>query len=170
MDAIARSAVEILRHAIEAEENGHVFYLMAAQSTADEQGRQVFQRLAREELEHKQFLTAQYKAVLQTGLADPSIRLGSPSDLSGDSPIFSAALRARLKDAHFEMTALSIGIQLEANAVAHYREAAQAATDPAVRAFFEELAAWETGHYQALLRQQQALKEDFWAGGGFSPF
>ena len=68
------------------------------------------------------------------------------------------------------MSALSIGIQLEAGAMAYYREAARQSDDPAVRAFFDELADWETGHYHALLRQQEGLKEDYWAAGGFSAF
>jgi hypothetical protein len=36
--------------------------------------------------------------------------------------------------------------------------------------FYSRLARWETGHYHALLKQQEELKEDFWSANGFTPF
>ena len=39
-----------------------------------------------------------------------------------------------------------------------------------IRAFYLELADWETGRYRALLSQQESLKEDYWSDSGFSPF
>ena len=93
-----------------------------------------------------------------------------PADLSGASPIFSEHLKSRLQDAHYEMSALSIGIQLEQSSMAYYKEQAGRHADPAIRAFFEELADWERGHYEALTRQQESLKDDYWYGAGFSPF
>ena len=170
MTAAAASMLEGLKQAIAAEGDGHHFYLMAAASTQDAQGKEIFQRLAAEELDHIRFLRGQYRALLETGRPDPSMRLGPRADLSGASPIFSPALRDRIAEAHFEMTALSVGAQLELAAVTFYRAQATAATDPTVRAFYEELVEWEQGHYQALLLQQDALKEDYWAAGGFSPF
>ena len=41
--------------------------------------------------------------------------------------------------------------------------------DPDVKAFYGQLVDWEQGHYNALLKQHEALKEDYWSGGGFSP-
>ena len=32
------------------------------------------------------------------------------------------------------------------------------------------LVAWESGHYDALIRQQQMLQEDYWRENGFDPF
>jgi len=170
MDQAARSVAEALFAAIRAESDGHSFYKMAATSAQDEKGRQVFEQLASEELEHKRLLTAQYRAVTQTGTIDPTVKLGAPADLSGASPIFSEHIKARLKDAHFEMSALSIGIQLELGSMNYYREQAAQMSDAGVKRFFEELAEWEKGHYEALLRQQDSLKDDYWYGGGFSPF
>jgi rubrerythrin len=156
--------------AIKAESDGYSFYKMAALSARDEKGRQMFEQLADEELDHKRYLTAQYKSVRETGKVDGKVKLGKRADLSGASPIFSDQIKARLQDAQFEMSALSIGIQLEQGSMGYYREQAEKAADPQVRELFEELAAWERGHYDALLRQQEALKDDFWHGGGFSPF
>ncbi|MBN1947448.1 MAG: ferritin family protein [Bradymonadales bacterium] len=159
-----------LQQAIQAEIDGYHFYLMAARSTDDEKGKEVLQQLAQEELEHARFLKAQYQSVITTGSVDGSVRLGKGAELTGPSPIFSEGFRSRLGEAHFEMSALSIGIQLELSAQKFYRDQSQAFEDPFVQQFYQELADWEATHYQALLRQQEALKEDYWAQGGFSPF
>ena len=159
-----------LLEAIRAERDGASFYLMAAQTCDDPLGKKVFQGLAAEELDHQEYLGAQHQSLQTTGRLDSSLKLQHQVDLAGDSPIFSPQIKDRIKDAHFEMSALSIGIQLEQSAIEHYSRAADAAEDPAVAEFFRELVRWETGHHQALLRQQELLKEDYWSSGGYCPF
>jgi rubrerythrin len=170
MNDSQKSLAEGLSKAIKAERDGHSFYKMAASSTQDPKGKEVFAQLADEELDHMQFLMRQYESVLKTGTVDASAKLGPRTDLAGISPIFSESLQTRIKDAHFEMSALSIGIQLELDAMNFYRSQAKASSDSTVTGFYNELAEWESGHYQALLRQQEELKEDYWSAGGFSPF
>ncbi len=170
MNEAAARIAEGLAKAIQTEFDGHNFYLMAAKSTEDEQGRQVFEQLAQEEMAHLRFLELQKRSYERTGKADPEAKLGAPMDLSGENPIFSPRIKDRLGEAHFEMSALSIGIQLEINSETYYREQAENSQDPVVKAFYTDLADWESGHYHALLRQQEALKEDFWAASGFAPF
>jgi rubrerythrin len=159
-----------LMKAISAERDGYSFYMMAAGSTDDEKGKEVFETLAREELDHMNFLRQQYDAILKTGKPDSSLSLGPRKDLTGISPIFSDKLKSRIKDAHIEMSALSIGVQLELDAIRFYKEQAKQTSYPDVKKFYMELADWETGHYNALWEQQQQLKEDYWSAGGFSPF
>jgi rubrerythrin len=161
---------EGLKQAILGELDGHNFYLMAAEKTTDPKGQEVFGRLAAEEMDHYNFLRAHYQSIVETGAPAPAAKLGAPLELSGKSPIFSPALRGRVREAHYEMTALSVGIQLEQNAMNFYRAQAEAAGDKAIKHFYRELADWETGHYRALLRQQEELKDDYWSGGNFSPF
>jgi rubrerythrin len=168
-DATKRMAEGVLA-AMRAETEGHHFYKMAALSTQDEQGKEVFEQLAAEELDHFEFLKKQYGALLETGAPDSTAKLGSRLQLRGESPIFSSSLKGRLGEAHFEMTALSVGIQLELSAQSFYKKQGEEATNDAVRAFFLELAEWEAGHYDALLTQQESLKEDYWAASRFSPF
>ena len=161
---------DALLKAMQAEREGQHFYMMAAQTCEDAKGRAVFEQLAAEELEHARFLKAQYQSVLDTGGPDKSLKLGPPTDLSGPSPIFSEKIRDRIKDAHFEMTALSVGAQLELDAQKYYTEQAAETDDDIIKAFYLELAAWEAGHYRALLAQQDSLKEDYWSASGFAPF
>ena len=165
-----KELAEGLQKAIKAEKYGHSFYLMAAKSTEDAKGQEVFKTLAREELDHMKFLKDQYESILKIGQPDKSLKLGTRTVLTGVSPIFSDKLRSRIKDANFEMTSLSIGIQLEQDAMNYYREQSETVEDPIMKEFYAKLADWETGHYQALLKQQEELKEDFWSSSGFSPF
>ena len=162
--------LEGLLKAIQSERDGHSFYTMAANSTEDVKGKDIFAMLAREELDHMQFLRAQYDSILNTGKPDRSAKLGPRADLSGGFPIFSDGIRARIEQANFEMSALSIGIRLELDAMKFYQSQSKAADDPQIKGFFAELADWESGHYHALLKQQEALKEDYWSAGGFAPF
>jgi len=169
-ESTAGALTEGLLQAMWAEHEGHHFYSMAAHNTSDPKGREVLQRLAAEELEHFEFLKAQHRRVIETGRPDAGLKLGPRSDISGPSPIFSDALRSRIATAHYEMVALGVGAQLELNAVRFYTQASADASDPAVKAFYKELSEWEQGHYDALTAQQEALKEDYWAGAGFAPF
>jgi len=161
---------EGLLKAIKAERDGHSFYSMAANSSVDPKAKEVFAQLAAEELDHMHFLTQHYESVLKTGKTDQAAKLGPRANLSGLSPIFSDGIQARIKDAHYEMSALSIGVQLEADAMAFYQAEAQAANSPDVKRFYAELADWEAGHYRALLHQQEELKEGYWSAAGFSAF
>ena len=170
LDAEAKKMAEILLAALRAELEGRHFFLMAAHSSKDPKGKKVFEVLAQEEADHHDYLEKQYKAVLETGKPDPSLSLSEKNDLSGSSPIFSDAIRSRLGEAHFEMTALAIGIQLEMSAMAFYKKAAEEAVDPTLKKLFQELSDWESGHYHGLLAQQENLKEDYWSSAGFTPF
>jgi rubrerythrin len=161
---------EALVKAIQAEIEGHNFYTMASRSTDDPKGKEIFNMLALEETEHAGFLKSQYKAVLETGTTDAKIKLGQRNILPEHSPIFSDGLKSRAATAHQEMTALSIGIQLELNAINFYREQAKISNDKTAKEFFDELTEWESGHYNALLRQYDSMKEDYWNAAGFAPF
>ena len=169
-DEPAKKMADGILKAMQAENEGKHFYLMAAQTTRDPKGREVFEQLAKEEEEHFQFLRSQYESVLKTGKPDVNLRLGPRTDLVGPNPIFSESLRSRIQDAHFEMTALSVGIQLELSAMNYYTKAAEEASDPTVQSFYRDLAEWESGHYNALLAQQEELKGDFWSSNRFAPF
>jgi rubrerythrin len=170
MDVTKEKLLEALRKAIQAEVEGEHFYLMAARSTDDPKGRAVFQRLAKDEVVHADYLRAQHEAIRTTGKVDTSVTLGEPPKLEGPHPIFSERIRDRVTDAHFEMSALSIGAQLELSAVEFYKGEAEQADDPKVADFFNVLASWESMHYRALLDQQNALKGEYWTDGRFSPF
>lgn len=169
-DDILQSVSDGLLRAMRAEHEGQHFYMMAAQTTQDPKGREVFAALAREEQEHARYLKTQYRSILETGKPDAGLKLGSPKTLEGAHPIFSDGILSRLEDAHFEMTALSVGIQLELDAKNYYEKQAKAADNVILQTMYLELAQWEAGHYRALLEEQESLKEDYWSKSGFAPY
>jgi rubrerythrin len=170
MDDAVKRVIDGLQQAVRTETDGYHFYTMAANTVQDPKGKEVFNRLAQDELSHLRFLNHQYQSYLKHGKPDEQVRLGPQPEWAGENPIFSEKIHKRLDEAHFEMSALSIGIQLELSSQQFYRQEAEAAEDPAVAKFFTELADWESGHYHALLKQQESLKEEYWSKGGFAPF
>ncbi len=171
MDESTKQALtDGLLKAIQTERYGQHFYRMASKATADEKGQEVLALLADEEKDHEDFLAAHYRSLSEHGTLDPEAQLGRRADLAGENPIFSEKLKTRLQDAHREMTALGVGIQLELDSIRFYREQAEKAPSNAARTFFQDLAVWEQGHYDALLNQQETLKEDYWNEAGFAPF
>jgi rubrerythrin len=168
--SVNEKVLEGLLEAIKAEGDGYHFYTMAAASTEDEKGRETFRMLALEEHEHLKYLKAQYKSILESGNPDSNIKLPKQKSYEGLSPIFSESIKKRIKKSHFEMSSLSIGMQLEMGAIKHYTEQRDLADDEVVKNFYQELVDWESEHYRLLSQQQDYLKEDYWAAGGFSPF
>jgi rubrerythrin len=170
MNAKLNELVEGLKAAMLAERAGHDFYKMAAVSTTDPGGKAVFERLAAEEQVHFEFLRKHYQAILETGELAKGVRLEPGGEVKGEHPIFSKDLKARIREAHMEMSALSIAAQLELNSINHYRDMAARTTVPEAKKFFQELVEWESGHYDAFVRQGQELHEAYWAEARFSPF
>lgn len=158
---------EGLSKAMEAEMHGQHFYKMAGQTTTDPRGKEVFARLAAEEKKHYEYLRQAYQTLEDGG--ELEARLGKPEAI-GPEGIFSKDLESRIKDAHFEMSALSVGIQLELSAVHFYQELEMKTRDETVKSFFRELIRWEKEHYESLLSEYDELKEAYWQGAGFAPF
>jgi rubrerythrin len=158
----------ILREAMEAERDGFTFYTMAAEQSEDPGARETFARLADEERKHYEALQAGYRSLAEQGTWSPSTELLNDREPEAKG-IFSEDFVRRIGGKHLEMSALSIGILLEKNAYAFYTRQAEAAEDEAVAGFFRELAEWEDGHYRLLLRQDEALKEEYWNENRFAP-
>ncbi len=158
-----------LKEAILTEQTGIEFYSVAARNTRDLKGREVFEQLARDEAEHQRWLRRQYQLLLENRPFEP-LSPTRHADLSGASPIFSDELKSRIGQAHWEMTALSVGLSLEHATISRYRGLAALTVQPDARRFFEELAAWEETHAAALRRQHELLVQSYWHEARFAPF
>jgi rubrerythrin len=161
-------AIQGLETALQTELNGIEFYRMAAERTEDEKGKKAFKMLADDELKHFNAIQQQYKSLVDTrkwGTVD----LGKISIFEGMSPIFTEELNKRVQGKHFEVTALSIGAQLEADSIDFYRKMKEQSTDPAAKELYSQLQKWEETHLNALTRQLELIKEDYWNEQRFSP-
>lgn len=161
--------LKALKSAMEAELIGHQFYKNAAQNTSDEQGKQVFQEMATEEMLHFNYLRRQYQSIFDTGSYDFSTKLVKEAAKQDDNPIFSQKMRKRIKDCHFEISALTIAMKLEMDSVRFYRHCAEQAATEEAKNFYLELAEWEQEHLQSLEQELEMLKEDYWEANHFVP-
>jgi rubrerythrin len=158
-----------LRIAMEAELTGHQFYKAASKNTKDSKGKEAFSRMADEEMGHFNYLRHQYQSILKTGKYDFTKRLLMRHKKGGTNPIFSKEIQSRIKTSHFEVSALTIGMKLEMEAVGFYRKCATKAATPAAKKFYNELADWEQGHYDSFKNQLDLLKEEYFAANHFVP-
>jgi rubrerythrin len=169
MDRSRKRILQGLKIAIEAELTGHEFYKNAAKGTKDPKGKQTFSKMAQEEMGHFHYLRHQYRSVLETGGYDLSKKLEKRSGRRALGPIFSREIKSRIKSSHFEVSALSIGMKLEQDAMRFYRSCAEKAPSADVKVFYNELADWEEGHYQAFKNQLEMLKEEYFQANNFIP-
>ena len=158
-----------LRTAMEAEIFGHNFYKNASLNTTDSLGRETLARMAEEELGHFNYLRTQYKSVMEKGEYTFSPNLVLAHQKQAGNPIFSDEIKKRVKDSHFEVSVLSIGMKLELEAVKFYRQCAQKASEEEARQFYNELAEWEEDHYRAFEQQLDQMKEDYFQANNFVP-
>lgn len=170
MDTVSKQVMDGLSKAIQMERDGSNFYVMAASHTDDPRGREVFETLSKEELSHEEFLKKKMKSIMETGKVDETVKITRGDRITELSPIFSKEIRDRINEAHYEMTALSIGIQLELNSINFYKKEAESVSDPVLKDLYKELADWESEHYHALLSEEEELKEDYWESNNFYPF
>ena len=169
MDKNTEEILQGLKTAIEAELTGHEFYKNAAKTTSDPVGKETFSRMAKEEMGHFNYLRHQYKSIMEKGEYDLTKKLLKEDHTDAESPIFSDEIKRRVKDSHFEVSALTIGMKLELDAMRFYRACAEKADSQDVKEFYNELADWEKDHYHAFEQQLDELKEDYFQANNFVP-
>lgn len=166
----AKEAIlDIVRKAYQIEVDGHTFYSMTAATADKEVVRELFGKLASDELKHKAYLTNVLKNYEEQGVsAFRGSKLPAEARSFADR-VFTEDFRKKAAGADFEVAVVSIGMQLESRAVTFFTKAAGEATDGEVRDFYRFLADWETEHLDSLKSLYDSLRTDFWDRSGFSP-
>jgi len=161
---------DILRKAYQIEVDGYTFYSMAADQAKKPVVQELFDKLAKDEIEHKSFLKDIMRNYEEKGAAAFRIDRRDAALKEFTATIFTDRFKEQANGADFEMGVLSIGMQLESNAIGYFTAAAKSADEKEVREFYEFLADWEQQHYAALQTLHGAVRQDFWHEGGFAPF
>jgi rubrerythrin len=151
--------MRVLKEAVQAENDGYHFYKSAASRTQDPKGKAAFRSLAQDELDHASALKGLEHAVRSKS----RFKLGKKQRTKGPihstkSSFFSVEFKKRLKEHHFELSALRIGQMLERNSLEFYSKHAKRSKNPEMRALFGYLADWEKDHLKALVQQERYLK------------
>ena len=161
---------EVLKKAYQIEVDGYTFYSMVADRAEKPAVQELFDKLARDEVQHKAYIQSVIGSYEDNGVEAFAIHRRDPDLKAFTDTIYTEAFKAQARDADFEMGVLSIGMTLETRAIQYFSGAAKSASEDEVRDFYQFLADWEKGHLDALQKLYGGVREDYWADGGFSPF
>ena len=161
---------EILRKAYQIEVDGYTFYSMAAERADKPAVQELFDKLARDEVQHKAYLQSVIGNYEEKGLAAFQMPHRDPDLKAFTGTIFTDEFKKQAEGASFELGVLSIGMTLETNAIKYFSGAAQNTTETEVKDFYLFLADWEKEHLDALQMLYNGVRQDHWAEGGFSPY
>lgn len=148
-------ARDALRMAIATERSGLEFYTRAAKLTRDARGREVFEKLAAEEQEHKGKLEARYRELIASdpGLEDQPTFLFFKGAANG---LFAAGTE-ELKKGVDDREALLIGIRCERGSHTFFKKYGERFEESEGKRIFLEFADEERDHRDLLIREYKAL-------------
>ena len=162
------SAIDAVRTAIITEIKGLELYQTAATKAEDPDAKRMFEMLAEEERRHKAFLEVHYASLVKSG-EWAATELKPLDEEKVEEFILDESFRRSLRRGTFEIAVVSIAVDLEAKAVAFYKEVATTSEDPGTRTVFEHLARWEEGHHAQFLAIEKELRDAYFSDQGFSP-
>jgi len=152
---------EMFSTAIQGEIEGRELYLAASEKTSDKKAKKVFKNLSDEENSHVAALHGLAKQMLN-GLPVTIPDLPKIEKFEDAiSPIFTQEFKKAVKEKHFEVSALRIGMKLESESTQFYKKFSGQVEDPKVKAFILHLSAWKAEHYNQL-KLQLGFLEDFY--------
>jgi len=161
---------EILRKAYQIEVDGYTFYSVAAERATKPAVQELFDKLARDEVQHKAYLQSVIGNYEAKGVAAFRMPHRDPDLKAFTGTIFTEEFKKQAHGADFELGVLSIGMTLETNAITYFSGAAENTSETEVKDFYRFLADWEKEHLDALQMLYNGVRQDFWAEGGFAPF
>ena len=161
---------EILRKAYQIEVDGYTYYSMTAERATKPAVQELFDKLARDEVQHKAYLQSVIGSYEEKGVAAFKLPHRDPDLKAFTATIFTDEFKRQAHGADFELGVLSIGMTLESNAIQYFSGAAARTTESEVREFYEFLADWEKQHLEALQALYHGVRQDFWSESSFSPF
>jgi rubrerythrin len=157
---------DVLRKAFQVEVDGFTFYSMAAERTTKPAAQQLFERLARDETEHQAYIRAVMRRYEEHGASSFHFDPRNPDLAEFSSEIFTESFKEQAQGEVSELGVLSIGVQLESNAVAFFSAAVREASDPQITGFYQFLADWEGMHLRTLKQLYDSIRVDFWPEDG----
>ena len=157
---------DVLRKAFQVEVDGFTFYSMALERATKPTARKLFERLARDETEHKAYIMAVMKRYEEHGASSFQFDPRDPDLAEFSSEIFTDSFKEQTQGEVSELGALSIGVRLESNAVAFFDTAAREASNPQISGFYRFLADWEGLHLRTLQHLYDSIRKDSWPTEG----
>lgn len=163
-------SLDILKTAILLERRGKAFYGQVASTTAIPEAKEVFTIMAEEEQAHIDFLSEQYKSMLNTNTFSKQRLSESQANEAIVDKILNEGIKGKIEAASYEAAAIAAAIDMENKAIKVYSERAAEATDPNEKELYAWLAEWEQTHLKLLNEMNKQLMESIWYDNQFWPF
>lgn len=155
---------KILKTAIQVEENGYNTFAKFAKETQDETGKKMFQRLAKDEMEHRTILEKQLKALSEGG-SWGSIQIPQSSIERLLPSIRDKQKRTKGESGLGELDALNTALDLERKTAQFFREKAAEVSNTEAKDMFMRLAEWEDAHFELIQSELDNIKNTgLWFG------
>ena len=161
MSEVNQEVLDAIKQAIRLELNGRHFYNKAVEITQNENGRKMFDRLAREEVEHLEAFSKLFTRILGGPHWKKHVR---EEEIEGRAELIERLERKKAESVgEGEIEAIRIGLELERTAIDHFGNAAKQATEPKAREIFERIRKEEQRHYDLLQAQYDSVTHSgFW--------
>lgn len=157
--------VEALQIALDTEKKGYKFYKIAAKSSSDPKGKEVFEHLAKDEIEHMGVFATIYESLVNN---EPWMTYEEAAARYGETPpedIIFPEVPDEAQEGFDDLLALEEALEFEKKAVAFYTERAQAETDEKAKSFYQSLVEIESGHVMIIQAEIDSLTgSGFWLG------
>lgn len=163
-------ALEILKMAILMERRGKEFYNTVANNTKDDNVRNIFTLMAKEEQLHIDQLSQHYKTFQKTGKFEILHVEQNVGEDAIATMILNPLIRKSISAASFEASAIGAAIDMENKAIEVYSERAKEAADENEKALYLWLADFEKGHHKLLNDLNKELMEEIWYDNHFWPY
>jgi rubrerythrin len=159
MTTDAKTALTVLRQALELEQRGHEFYVQAAERTVDPTGKEMLLSLAGDEELHQKAIQRQIDAL--TGGEGWVIPEEIPEvDVDLSTPLFPAGkveLEKAIRPDASDLDALLFALKIENDSFALYAEQAKQVTDPNAKRLYDYLVDAERTHFDLLMSNYESL-------------
>ncbi len=156
-------AVEILKKGIKIEKNGIATYLDYAFKTRDTTGKNMFIRLAEDELQHMEILEKQLEGIMcnQTWVCEDI----PESIIEKIAPRIRDLDRPKSEQGLDELAALKTALDLEKKSIEFYKENKTKISNPEADKIFDRLIEMEESHYDLIQAEIDNIeKTGFWFG------
>ncbi|MGD8353206.1 MAG: ferritin family protein [Pseudomonadota bacterium] len=152
-----KAHVEALQLALDTEKKGYRFYKIAANSSKDPKGKEVFEHLAKDEVEHMAVIATVFESITNN---EPWMTYEEAMEKYGETPpekIIFPDVPEEPQEDFSDVKALEEALDFEKKAVVFYTAQAESSEEDQAKAFYHSLIEIEEGHVQIIQAELDSL-------------
>jgi len=149
--------IEALQIALDTEKKGYQFYKIAAKSSKDPKGQEVFEHLAKDEIEHMGVIATVFESLTND---EPWMTYEEAVAKFGETPrekIIFPDVPEEAEENFGDLRALQEALEFEEKAVRFYTEQAETSREEKAKAFYQSLIEIEASHVTIIQAELDSL-------------